>query len=139
MPEAGETSLLFAAQAHSVRLVQEKSEETFNALAFDGCEYRRFIDGRRRRDPPGECLVRIRRADIQKRVAAFAGKDLRNHSFNRRVFADVCCCFVCGMTLVVCAWPLGRSAAREVMRTARSCKKPLMVLSYSISISIARR
>jgi hypothetical protein len=26
-----------------------------------------------------------------------------------------------------------------VMRTARSCKKPLMVLSYSISISIARR
>lgn len=35
-------------------------------------------------------------ADIQKRIAALAGKDLRNHTFNRRVLADVRCGFVGG-------------------------------------------
>jgi hypothetical protein len=41
-----------------------------------------------RRDPAGECLVRVAGADIQERVAVLGSED-RNPSLDCRVFADM--------------------------------------------------
>ena len=43
---------------------------------------------------PVKVWLRIACADVQEGVAAFRCEDLGDDSFNRRVFADVCCCFV---------------------------------------------
>ena len=43
---------------------------------------------------PRNRLIRVSDANIEERVSAFRSEDLCNHSFNRRVFADVRCRFV---------------------------------------------
>lgn len=54
------------------------------------------FDGRRIRYPTSKSLVRISRTDVQESVAVFAGENPGDHAFNRRVFANMRCSFVCG-------------------------------------------
>jgi hypothetical protein len=65
-----------------------------DVFSFNPGKHGRFVYWRCRRDPPSERLVRVRRPDIQKRVAAFAGEHFRNHSFHGCPFVDVRCRFV---------------------------------------------
>src|SRR5207245_11073535 len=75
--------------------IQLDSASEFDVLSFDPGQKGRFVYRRFRRNPAGECLVWVGRTNIEKRVSAFRCEYLRNHSFNRRVFANVRCCFVC--------------------------------------------
>jgi hypothetical protein len=69
--------------------LQLDSASDFDVLSFDTEQHGRFRDRGSGRNPAGKCLVRVGGADIEKRVAAFRREDLRHHSLDGRVFADV--------------------------------------------------
>ena len=74
--------------------VQLDPASDLDPFSFDTGKHGRFVYRRCRRYPPGKGLVGIGRSDVQKRVPAFAGECLGDHSFNRYMFAGVRSCFV---------------------------------------------